>query len=234
MSRQIYQWERYWYPCGVDPPVSPDGFLYNHIPLSKDESLLRFEEIAGVPCLILLGEPGIGKSYAMENAYLALKDTETVDDRYYYINLKKFSEYELVQELDDVFRDWSSNEYHLQLFLDSLDEARVRISTVTHILTRRLERFASVVTSRLSLRVACRVADWPADLEEGLQKFWNEETAVRAYVLAPLQRQDVEEAANANNIEPKAFLHEIIQKEVGVLACYSSDKNGQGLHLARE
>ncbi|MCB0214288.1 MAG: hypothetical protein KDJ52_33425, partial [Anaerolineae bacterium] len=126
MSRQIYQWERYWYPRGVNPPISPDGFLYNHIPLSKDGSLLRFEEIADVPCLILLGEPGIGKSHAMESAYRDLKNTETVDDRYCYINLKKFSEYELIRELDEVFRDWSSDGYHLQLFLDSLDEARVR------------------------------------------------------------------------------------------------------------
>lgn len=145
MSTQTYQWERYWYPRDINPPISPEGFLYiSPIAFSEARILFRFEEIDTNPCLILLGEPGVGKSRAMLRAYNAIDNTAEVHAS--LIDLKKFSENELVRELERILDAWSVNGYHLHLFFDSLDEARVRISTVTHIIIRRLEKFSHIVS----------------------------------------------------------------------------------------
>jgi hypothetical protein len=64
MSKQNYHWKRFWCPRSssysledggylIDPDTAWDGYKSN---------LVTLEDIAAVPCLILLGEPGIGKS----------------------------------------------------------------------------------------------------------------------------------------------------------------------------
>ena len=87
-------------------------------------------------------------------------------------------------------------------FLDSLDECLLRIDTVATLLVDELKRFP---VHHLSFRIACRTADWPGKLEEGLKELWGEE-AFRVYELAPLRKQDVIEAVQANNLDSEAFM----------------------------
>jgi len=81
-----------------------------------------FEAIASKPCLLLLGEPGIGKTDVMEKqcretlaALLTGEELLAIDCRIHR-NLK-----------DDIFDDpkfrgWIDGEHTLHLFIDSLDE----------------------------------------------------------------------------------------------------------------
>src|SRR5580693_5681177 len=60
---------RFWVPRGTDPDLSDDGFLVD--PESKRAQIrgsaaLPFQAFADKPVLILLGEPGIGKTTALE------------------------------------------------------------------------------------------------------------------------------------------------------------------------
>ena len=66
---------------------------------------------------------------------------------------------------------------------------------------------------RLSLRIACRTADWPNSLEDGLIQLWGKD-AVGVYELTPLRRADVIEAAKTNNLDHNVFLQEIDQKKL--------------------
>lgn len=69
MIGQVYDWKRLWYPRGANVDLSPMGYLYysDSIPASLFNSVVvPFESIADTPCLVLLGERGIGKSYAMQ------------------------------------------------------------------------------------------------------------------------------------------------------------------------
>ena len=224
MPDTIYNWSRYWYPHNQHPPLLQSGFLYvpqkpSPIYFKPEIPPVEFEEIANVPCLILLGEPGIGKSQAMTDAYSAMTTwhrNQEGSHRAYSINLKEYSEADLTQELDEVLGNWASGQYYLHLFLDSLDEARLRIETITYILKRRLSEYSEHI-NRLYLRIACRTADWPVDFEPELKKLWSDDV-VQAYILAPLRSQDVEEAAKTNGIDSQTFLQEILQKEVGPLA----------------
>jgi hypothetical protein len=53
----------------------------------------------------------------------------------------------------------------LHLFLDSLDEARLRIGVVTTLLIEKLRQHQ---IERLYLRIACRTAEWPLSFEQDL------------------------------------------------------------------
>jgi len=68
MAKLHYPWTRYWSPIASDFRLSDAGYLsdpegeHGHI-LNPDA--VPFDELRNIPCLVLLGEPGIGKSTAM-------------------------------------------------------------------------------------------------------------------------------------------------------------------------
>ena len=212
MPRIEYDWKRFWSPRGESINLSYDGYLPN--PDDKwgrhyNSNIAPFEAISETSCLALLGEPGIGKSYTLESVQKAMEAQVAEDDtKVLNLNLRSYgSEDRLVRALfeNGTFGDWQNGDYRLYIFLDSLDECLLRIDTVATLLVDELKRFP---VNRLSLRIACRTADWPNNLEEGLKELWGEE-AFRAYELAPLRKQDVIEAAQVNSLDSEAFMEAV-------------------------
>ena len=212
MPRIEYDWKRFWCPREKFINLSDEGYLPN--PNDKwdrhyNPHVVPFEAISETPCLALLGEPGIGKSHTLEATQKAVEaQVAEGDARVLGLNLRSYgSEDRLVRALfeNETFRDWQNGDYRLYLFLDSLDECLLRIDTVATLLVDELKRFP---VHRLSLRIACRTADWPNSLEEGLKELWGEE-AFRAYELAPLRKQDVTEAVRANSLDSEAFIEAV-------------------------
>ena len=94
MSGQLYNWKRFWYPAGTDLDLD-GGFLPD--PDSDwgrvfAPHLVPLEAITDVQCLILLGEPGIGKTTGMEAARQAI-DTQVEAERgkTVWLNLRSYS-----------------------------------------------------------------------------------------------------------------------------------------------
>jgi predicted NACHT family NTPase len=180
--------------------------------------VVPFESLDGIPCLALLGEPGIGKTHAMQAERKAI-DTkiEKEGGQTLWLDLRSYgSEDRLVRNLFETttFASWAKGIHRLHLFLDSLDECLLRIDTLSALL---IDEFKKYPIERLYLRIACRTADWPKSLEDGLRQLWGDD-AVGVYELAPLHRVDVIEAAKANDLAPEAFLREIDRMEVVPLA----------------
>ena len=221
MSSQLYNWKRFWCPRTGSINLSDGGYLYD--PDTKwghafNPDLVPFESIAEVPCLALLGEPGIGKTYAMQserqhmNAKVKKKDEEIL-----WRNLRSYgSEDRLVHNLFETtnFVSWVGGKHRLHIFLDSLDECLLRIDNLAALLIEELGKYP---IERLNLRIACRSFDWPNSLEADLIKLWGHD-AVKVYELAPLRRKDVIEAAKANGLDHEAFLREIDRMEAAPLA----------------
>lgn len=211
-----YNWKRFWCPREGKIILTEDGFL--DVPDSEKEplfmnSVVSFESIPDYPILILLGEPGIGKSNAIESQkfsnvdQLKKKDAETL-----FINLNQYgSETRLYNAIfkNPILESWIKGNKNLYLFLDSLDECMLRIDTVVNLLINELEKLP---IDRLYVRIACRTADWPDHLEKNLIRMWHQEN-VSVYELVPLSRRDIVAAAEANGIDSKSFLKEIISKE---------------------
>jgi len=221
MARRHYNWKRFWCPRGSNINLSDGGYLYDpdsewgHI---YNPNVVPFGSIAGFPCLVLLGEPGIGKTYALQTERQAI-DAKIAEegDQTLWPDLRSFgSEERLVRNLFDsfTFSSWAKGKHRLHVFLDSLDECLLRIDTLAALLPDELKKYP---VERLSLRLACRTAEWPNSLEEGLRGLWGTD-AVRVYELVPLRRIDVVEATKANGLDPDALLPEIDGMEAVPLA----------------
>ena len=141
-----YNWTRFW--CKITGNISliDDGFLYD--PDSEygriyNPDVVPFTEISNTPCLALIGEPGIGKSFSMK------LERESIDvklhekgEKTIWIDLRSYSsETRLIENLfnNQIFKTCIKEKNDLHIFLDSLDECLLRINTISNIM---LEEFA--------------------------------------------------------------------------------------------
>jgi predicted NACHT family NTPase len=216
MLRENYNWQRFWCPSTGKLLLTEEGYLSD--PVFFNPEVVSFESLMGVPCLVLLGEPGMGKSRAMQ------REKSQVDERVQqegnqtlWFDLPSYSSEErLIRNIfqHPTFLNWHQGANHLHLFLDSLDECLLRIETLSSIL---VEEFKKCDAQRLSVRIACRTVEWQSILETGLREHWGAE-AVNLYEIAPLRREDVAEAARTEGLEAETFLREISNREVVPLA----------------
>jgi len=217
-----YDWERFWCPRDKAYHVDFDGFLedpqrdggrfYNPDVLLTDE-LKRF----GVA--VLLGEPGIGKSHTISQAFaVSAQNNGEKSQSVLFHNLRKYStDSFLVNDIfqSDAFKKALDSDAEFYLVLDSLDEARLQISNIAPLL---IEELKSCPPERMKLRIACRTLPWPASfLEPELRSIWGEQN-VGVFELTPLRRADVEEAIKSNGLNSKQFMQEVSDTRSGAFA----------------
>jgi hypothetical protein len=176
MKARSHNWKRFWCPREASISLADGGYLpdpdakfgevYNHF-------VVPFESIADVPCLAVLGEPGRGKSKVLSEEYTAVaRQVRDQGDQALFIDLRAYQTDMMLQKAifeHPHFLAWSNGSHQLYLFLDSLDEARLRLGVVTTLLVRELQKYP---IERLRLRIACRTAEWPSSFEEDLQELW--------------------------------------------------------------
>ena len=130
MSQQtIYPWKRFWCPRGGVVNLSDGGYLYD--PESEygkiiNKDVVPFEQISEFPCLILLGEPGIGKTRAMQQEKDIIEQKiQSEGNKTLWLDLRSYgNEQRLVEKLfkNPLFTSLNESDYVLHIFLDSLDE----------------------------------------------------------------------------------------------------------------
>ncbi|MBN8559871.1 MAG: hypothetical protein J0L70_05065 [Leptolyngbya sp. UWPOB_LEPTO1] len=180
MSDQVYDWKRFWCPRSGQFDLS-DRVYPKDLDFEDDfqlnPNLVTLEHFADVPCLILIGEAGIGKSHEIENLKDYTDNRSNSDYTVLEFNLRSCTnlKYELFQ--DEKFVAWEKGTHSLYLFLDSLDEGLLEIPTlVTQIIDEFKKDKYRDKLSHLYLRIACRSALAPAIamLEDSLEKLWRE------------------------------------------------------------
>ena len=217
-----YDWQRRWIPIDIGSSDGTDETARARAAkaiweLRNTPDGVLFDEIRHVPCLILLGEPGMGKSRFVEREEQRLSSY-----------LKNSADESILQKLDgsgsldevwrrlfgtDKYRNWKTGVHRLALFVDSVDQAGI---SAEHVVTAIANEFADADVSRLQLRLVCRDHDWSQTLADMLGHVWRgyDDTVgnVRVYQLAPLGLEDIGLAAAANRSgikDPEQFLKEI-------------------------
>jgi predicted NACHT family NTPase len=214
--QENYNWERLWCPPDSRIHYTDDGYLWE--PGFTNKDVVTLDSLADVPCLVLLGEPGMGKSRTMSAEYAAVDArVKAPGEKTLWFDLRSSSsEDRLVRRIfqHPDFVNWQEGSGRLNLFLDSLDEGLLRIETLSSALA---EEFLKCDPKRLMVRIACRSADWQSLLEAALRATWGTES-VRLFEITPLRQRDVEEAARAEGINVNSFLEQISMRGVGPLA----------------
>jgi predicted NACHT family NTPase len=212
MSDTHFHWKRFWYPRGSSLNLADDGYLPDPDSQSSrfwNKQVVSFEEISGLRALVLLGDPGMGKSTILsEQESVWKKGQHDPKEKSLFINLRSYqSEGRLADHLfeSQIFKEWLAGRHALHLFLDSLDEGLLSIRVLAACL---VDEFKKLPFERLYLRIACRTVEWPDLLENGLAD-WLGKEAVQHYVLAPLRKIDVEEAARISGLDAKLFLNQV-------------------------
>ncbi|MEH1907262.1 NACHT domain-containing protein [Nostoc sp.] len=225
MAQLLYNWKRFWYLRGTQVHLNDYGYLPNpeltianpklNIGHFFNPNIVSFQSIATIPCLVLIGEPEIGKSTEIQKAFRQVPEAEEKD-------LFELGSYGSDDALCNAvfkgikFQSWKQGTHRFHLFLDSFDEGYLSIKQLSAILIRELKNIRSDC-SRLQFRITCRTNDWSSNLEETLKELWGENN-VGIYQLAPLQRGDILEAASKNNLDCNQFSQEVFDKEIVSLA----------------
>lgn len=176
MPKQVYGWKRFWCPQSGRINLADGGYLYDpdaewgkvHNP-----DLVTLEAIADVPCLVLLGEPGTGKSQELENLKVLTENKICDDNQVLGVNLRSCTNLKDDLFKEETFINWLGDTYHLYLFLDSLDEGLLSIPNIATGLIDELkkQKYQNHI-NRLQLRLACRTFVFPEILQEGLKELW--------------------------------------------------------------
>lgn len=203
---------RYWCPPTGRIALDAGGFLADPIePFGLVQTLSTYDEIDEHRCLVLLGEPGIGKTTELERA------VAEAGDRAHRVDLGAVADPEgLRRQVGEApaVTAWREGDGELVMFLDAFDEAREERGALVRVL---IEELGQLPRERLRVRIACRTADWPSTLTDRLGLlFFDDEP--RLYELQPLRRADVLAAAADAGVNGEEFIAAVVDRSVGPLA----------------
>ncbi|MBI2300207.1 MAG: hypothetical protein HYU66_14890 [Armatimonadetes bacterium] len=216
-----YPWRRFWCVRGAQVSAWSDYLADPGQWKDLADEIRSYDAIRDTPCLVLLGELGMGKSHTVQR--LAAQEAGS-GTRRVLVNLR---DYTSETGLENAFaanadvRAWLVDGSTLELYLDSFDECRLALDNVGQVLCRTVRGWLDHL-ARLKLRVVCRTALWPESTEAGLRSLWTEaglkslgpDSNVGVYELLWLRRQDVANAAAAQGLDPDPFLLAIDRADV--------------------
>jgi hypothetical protein len=172
------------------------------------------QELRNVPCLVLVGEPGIGKSTEVEDEKRRLS---AAGHRVAVYDVKEFGSVNEVEEA--IFAGPLLANDPTTVFLDSIDEGRTAIENLLAPLQRMLRRRLADgnTLASIKLRITCRSQEWPKLLSDELCGIFGEQ-GVGFWHLCPLQRSDAAIAARSHGLDPESFLNQIAAARAEPLA----------------
>lgn len=224
-NKSSFPWPRYWFPEGNSEYATfvQSGYLtlpspeYSHYYPAIPSQLSGLTQI---PVLILLGEPGYGKSQALTEEHSRL-NSEHADDLVIFCDLKTFGpgDQQSLQHqlLDEKKLKLVEQGQRLWILLDGLDECTLH-SPADWLIREFINKIDH--PEQVFVRITCRASSWPQLLEKAFTERWSSvtNTPVKIWRLCPLREEDVSIAAQLSQINETEFLSAIAERNVEELA----------------
>ena len=182
----IFQWIRNWRRLRTHQLEAPPDSKVD----DQSAGPFNFAQISNIPCLILLGPPGAGKSTELARARAMEHGEYTA-----MVALRRISaSNDLSRELAAAKIEWLQHQNrNLSIYLDGLDELPVNLEESRNWILGWIKETLSESSSgqTLKLRLTCRSADWPVSFTEDLASAFGKD-AVAVFELLPLSDSDID------------------------------------------
>jgi hypothetical protein len=218
-DNEKFEWERTWFPASTRAPFF-SGFLPERDEVPETQDGVSFDALRDVPCLVLLGLPGMGKTHEMARQATIATDH---GDKVTFVSvgrLANVADLETIVWPEGFEQSAISSSTTWALFFDGIDEAVAQPAQIEKAIPGILRRLAQLLPlERLRVRISCRTAEWPSSLEAELRTIWNDDL-LQVYELGQLRSSDVATAAKQTDLANFAeeFLEQVRMHDAELLA----------------
>jgi hypothetical protein len=196
LATGIIEWSRFWRQQGNADDFAglSDGFLVLRDELfgsRNPDDPKELSDLLEYKCLILLGEPGMGKSKTLD-LHKPFIQSRAGPHLFWSSFREEFSPQSLLDTLkqSDQWSSWLAGS-SLTVVLDGVDEGLELESNTIDVLVARLK---GKPLERLQLILVCRDGEWRNESTSKLQTLWKK-SEVACFVLERLRRRDVLQGA---------------------------------------
>lgn len=213
---------RYWSPLGKLSVYARGGFSPDFAEPAVRNAWpepVSLEGLRDVPALVLLAEPGMGKTTDLLREYEAVESSSAAgsQETALWVPLGGTRQEDVLRSRiqgESVWNDWIAGAHVLYLFLDALDEARLRVDTVAAVLR---EVLGGAPIERLRVRLTCRAADRLPEFEQFLEDLF---PGLQRRELLPLTRADLRRMAAERGLDPTQVEKSVDRAELAnLVAC---------------
>jgi hypothetical protein len=169
-------------------------------------------------CFALLGQPGLGKTIAIEQWLEELRNRAQPQDAIIYITGRGLAAPDEVRRDTIESADWRrarAANGEITLVLDGLDEALQRLPLLVTTLYKALK---DQPPDRTRVVLVSRVADWRDSRAEQLFGLWPPSDRGDAFELCPLRWRDVRLAAEKSGVDAGKFETDVLERHVAWMA----------------
>ncbi len=211
-----YNWNRRWILQGTreDQATNLSALAQRWFSTNSQTATNSFslEELSNIPIVILLGEPGIGKSSEIASYFHRASAEKSQEiwklQEYPPNNFREFFN-------QPQFASWNTGQSRLTIFIDAFDEGLHPPVSLGRDLVETLSAHAEHLGS-FHLRIACRTADWSEDTSVRLRKLFGEDSLITVELDA-LGQTEIVSAAHEHGIDAYQFLEQIEQQALAPL-----------------
>lgn len=208
VQKTIIPWKRFWCRFGESIHLGGDeqhqGFLSD-----PDDEFTRFynphlftlDQLLHEKCLILCGDPGAGKSTALQQAKSLFADSLGADSKLIWLEFRDVpSDSAFARRTFEsaAWKEWQRSSGKLALVVDGVDEGLVKIPGFVSYLAAEL---ASAPIRRLQIVIVCRSAEWPVSEGQQLIGLWESTDKPPIFELCPLRQRDAMQAAETLGVD---------------------------------